>query len=214
MRARVLIADDHATVRAGLCALLEPDRYQVVAEAQSGDEILEILATTAVDVLITDLAMPSASFADGLAYLSAVIGSYPQLPVVVLTMLRRPAILQSARRMGIGALVDKSSSLDEVTQALQRVLAGKRHVSASLVELMGEADTNSSSSLSVLSPRERQILMLLGQGNPVGQVARRLGTSPNTVSMQKSSLMRKLGLRSNADLIDYIRHHTDSGVPS
>jgi two-component system capsular synthesis response regulator RcsB len=212
MGARVLIADDHATVRVGLRARLEASQYQVVAEARSADDAMQILATTGVDAFITDLAMPNAT--DGLDYLATVASAYPHLPVIVLTMLRRPAIVQAVYRLGIAGLVDKADSLDHVMHALRRVLAGERYISASLKELLGAIDSSGALIQSALSPRERDILRLMREGEPLARIARALGTSPTTVSMQKASLMRKLGLRNNADLFDYLSRQDGSGMPS
>jgi two-component system capsular synthesis response regulator RcsB len=213
MRARVLIADDHATVRVGLSAILVASGYEVVAEASSADDAMRLLASAKVDAFVTDLAMPDTSLNDGLDALTAVVTTYPHVSVVVLTMLRRPATIQAVHRLGVAGLVDKADSLDEVLQALRLALSGKRYISPSLRELLGDSPADGAPVESLLSPREHDILKLMSEGKPVNQIAQMLGTSPNTVSMQKSSLMRKLGLRNNTDLLEYFARHDASGMP-
>ena len=209
MHARVLIADDHAAVLAGLSARLEAAHYLVVGAVRSSDEVMHALATTDTDALITDLVMPGS---DGIAYLTELINRYPGLPIVVLTMLRRPVVLQSVYRLGTISLVDKAASLDEVVQALRRAISKKRYVSKSLLELMGTMDLDQPTQSAALSPREQQILRLLGEGKSVAQIALAMGTSPNTVSMQKSNMMRKLGMRNDIDLFDYLNLNSDTGT--
>lgn len=206
MGIRVLIADDHVTVRVGLKASLEAAGFDVVDAAKSGDEVMRILTSTTVDLVVTDLAMPSSRFADGAAYISALAATYPDLPVVVLTMVQRPVVLQCVHGFGVAGLIDKAARLDEIVHALRQVLCKKKYVSESLRVLLRATEWNNPAKLVRLSQREQQIIQLLGEGRSMSDIALTLGTSRNTVSTQKRNMMQKLGLRSQIDLFYYIDH--------
>ncbi|MBD7954305.1 response regulator transcription factor [Stenotrophomonas sp. Sa5BUN4] len=210
----IYTADDHEAVRGGVAAALASSEFVVTGEGATSDEVLALLATAVPDALVTDFAMPGVRFEDGLDYLEYVTTTYPTLPVVVLTMIRRPVVLQAMRDCGVRALVDKSEPLRVLPGALRRAVAGDTFISetfASLVDTLHVRVPKGAIIKSAkLSPSERAVLKLLGEGRNLREVADALERSFSTVSTLKQRAMAKVGLTNNSDLHDYIRHLDDT----
>ena len=203
---RVIISDDHPVVLIGLKTSLREyaNGLDVVGEARNGQELLELLARVPCDLLITDFSMPAdAEGYDGLAMLQRVRESYPSLPILVLTMLRNPALVQNMISVGVRGVVDKMAMAKELMLAIDMIRAGRSYLSERMrrqIEGMyptGEEPT--------VSRREVEVIRLLAQGMTVSEIARRLERSVKTISQQKRDAMRKLNLDSDKQLYDYAR---------
>jgi DNA-binding NarL/FixJ family response regulator len=200
---RVLVADDHHIVRAGMREILsETGDIRVVAEAATGKEVLQRLEGTPVDVLVLDISMPDTSFLDVLGEVRA---RFPAVKVVVVSAHREEEYAVRSFRAGALGYVTKERSPDELTEAIRRAHRGTRFVTDSLAErlavaLSGEAEPEGAESL---SDREFQVLRLIGAGRSVKQIAAQLKLSPKTVSTYRTRLLEKLHLRTTADLIRY-----------
>ena len=207
MNPRAFIADDHPTMRIGLRAALEMDGIDVVGEAAGFDDALAAIAELKPDVVVTDFGMAGTQVGDGETYLGTLKQTFPDTPVVVVTMLNRPVKLRAILAHGVAGLVDKSEPLSEFVVAVRKALTGRQYLSESFRALLDEAasDTDTEST-SVLSPRENDLLHLLRDGHTLTQVAAQWGVALSTVGTQKRAMMRKLQLASNADLADYISH--------
>ncbi len=210
MKTRVILVDDHALTLIGMRYLLSAyDDLRIVAQAQDADGLLAQLEAHPCDLLITDLMMPGSQQADGLRLVQKVRRRYPDLPIIVVTMLGNPALVSSLLKLGIHGLVSKRGMLDDLPKAIRH--AGRRpFISGSIAHLLevGEAEHGKPlASLEQLTPREVEVLRLYGSGLAVGEIAIRLCRSKQTISAQKSSAMRKLGLDSNAGLFIYIREN-------
>ena len=190
MKTRVILVDDHALTLIGMRYLLSAyDDLRIVAQAQDADGLLAQLEAHPCDLLITDLMMPGSQQADGLRLVQKVRRRYPDLPIIVVTMLGNPALVSSLLKLGIHGLVSKRGMLDDLPKAIRH--AGRRpFISRSIAHLL-----------------EVEVLRLYGSGLAVGEIAIRLCRSKQTISAQKSSAMRKLGLDSNAGLFIYIREN-------
>lgn len=196
--ARLLIADDHAVVRAGYRRLLEAEPgFDVVCEAADGDEAYAaVCAGLALEAAVIDLSMPGRSGLDLLRRLSL---RRPGLALMVFTMHVTPALVTQAFQAGAWGYVSKSCAPDELLAALRRVLAGERGVCSSdvapfLARAAGEG-------VGALSPREFDVLRLWAGGADNNSIAQRLCLSRKTVANLASSLRSKLGANGAVDLL-------------
>lgn len=213
---RIIIADDHPVVLLGIKALLHGhgNDLRVVGEAGSSRELLALLPGRECDLLITDYSMPDATGAeDGLAWLKRLRREYPALPVIVLTMIHNPALVRGMLRAGINGVVGKAAMTHELLLAIHAVTAGRvyvgEHVRDAVADVgapeSGAEGDAASNDPSMLSRREAEIVRLYASGLSVTQIAERVHRSVKTISQQKNSAMRKLGLSSNSQLYEYAR---------
>jgi DNA-binding NarL/FixJ family response regulator len=200
---RLLLADDHTLVRDGLRRIVEAHAdIRVVAEAGEGSEVLDGLAEHAVDVLVLDISMPGPGL---IPLLKRIRAAHPTVRVLVVSMHAEEEWAVRAIQHGAAGYLTKQHSSEELAEAVRRVHAGGKYVTALLAErlasrLQGEGPVNPEEAL---SKREYEVLRLLGSGLLVKQVAVELGISPRTVSTYRARILEKLGLRNTADLIRY-----------
>lgn len=207
MKMRVIIADDHPIIVAGVRMLLENRTdVEVVAEADTPDKLLAALRATPCDLLITDFSMPGGQAADGLALLQRIRRDHPALPVVVLTMVANVGVHGTILESGVRGLVDKASGMTEISLAIQAVSQGRDYISASFRQGLLESSFDAGSPAR-LSPRELEVIRLFSSGLSVTDIADRLARSIKTVSRQKADAMAKLGLKNDLDIYVYAREH-------
>lgn len=214
MRLRIVIADDHPVVRIGTRMVIESSGVgDVVAEASSTDELMDILATQPCDVLVTDFSMPGGQQADGFALVELLRRRFPEVPILLLSMASNLGILRMVASAGVLGLVDKGSSMDELPLAIQTVYRGAPYISRMLKERIAEVGTAEVTGNAVKppSPREMEVLRLLASGLTVTQIAEQLHRSITTISRQKGDVMRKLGIKNDAELFEYLRSDGFSG---
>jgi two-component system capsular synthesis response regulator RcsB len=208
---RIILADDHPIFLIGLRVVLEQHSHaKVVAEASSPSELVDALKRHSCDVLVTDFMMPCDVQNDGLRLLQRVRRDYPQLPIVVVTMLNNPGLFRSILAVGVNALLSKASLAGELPAAIECICQGKQFVADSVTRILREATdfgTDTLISHEQLSPKESEVLRLLAAGRSVGEIATHLSRSKQTVSAQKVSAMRKLGLGNDASLFIYLQEH-------
>ncbi|HXS29854.1 MAG TPA: response regulator transcription factor [Steroidobacteraceae bacterium] len=201
--ASILIADDHALVRAGLKQLLQDDgRFAHIAEASSGLQALDALRTRRFDLLILDINMPDRG---GLDILKHVRAGHPDTKVLVLSGYPERQYAVNVIKAGASGYLSKDGAPDELLRAVSQILAGKRYVSASLAEmLVAELDVDHEKPLhSELSEREFQVFCKLAGGQSVSDIARELCLSVKTVSTYRSRVLEKMRFTSNADITSY-----------
>lgn len=205
--ARIVIAEDHVVVRQGLDALLrlDPLRFEVVGEASDGPEALSAVAALSPDVLVADLMLPTMS---GLEVIRQARRSCPRLRAVVLSMHAAEAYVAEAFRVGASGYVLKEAGFSEVRRALEIAVAGGRYVSPPLtLEAVDKYSAVTPSTAidpyDTLTLREREILRLVASGLTSPEMGRRLGISSRTAEAHRANLWRKLGARSQADLIRF-----------
>jgi two-component system, NarL family, invasion response regulator UvrY len=202
---RVLIADDHAVVRAGYKQFLEADSsITEVGEVSSGSEALDALRQKEWDLLLMDIHMPDRS---GLDILKHVTSGYPGVRVLIMSGLPEEQYARNVLRAGASGYVSKGGSPDEFMKAVHTVLNGRRYVSPSLAESMAAALENPGDQTqplhSSLSAREFQIFCKLSSGASVSQIAGELSLSVKTVSTYRSRILEKMNFSTNADLTSY-----------
>ena len=204
---KVLIADDHGVVRAGLRQILasEPE-LNVVGEAADGNELMAKLGATPADVLLLDVTMPGTRFPTLLASLKA---RYPALRVLVLSMQPEDQFAERALRDGAAGYLSKDRSSEELLEAIRKVVRGGTYVSPSFAEHLAAAlgGRQPVARHEALSDREHEVLRLIGAGRTGGEIAAELMLSAKTISTYRTRILRKLGLRTSADLIRYALQH-------
>ncbi len=201
--ASVLIADDHAMVRAGLRRWLEQDSaIDTIGEAVSGTETLERLRDGTWDVVVLDINMPDRSGIDILAHIHS---GYPKTRVLVISAFSEKQYAIYALRAGAAGYLAKDQAPEDFMRAIHALLAGRRFVSATLAEmLVGALDAPANQPLhSTLSQREFQILCKLAVGRSVSEIARELCISVKTVSTYRARILEKMNFSTNADLTAY-----------
>ena len=201
---RILIADDHAVVRAGLRELLlQRGSFSVVGEARDGDQLLALASSTAADVLLLDVSMPGPPFLD---LLQRVRAEFPSLRVLVLTMHSEDQFAVRALRAGASGYLTKDRSPAELVDAVTRIARGGRYISGSLAERLSWALDGDfrAAPHDALSDREMQVLMELGRGFSVKEIAGSLRLSMKTVSTFRTRMMKKMGFVTNADAVRYV----------
>ena len=205
---RVALADDHRLVRDGLRALLEADgRYEVVAEADDGLQVIQLVERERPDVLLLDLMMPGLH---GLDVIDQLAKRVPLTKVIVLTMHSDEAYVVRALRSGATGYVLKDAPGSELLHAIDEVSEGRRYLSSRLSQRAIELYLSSNQSSDddpylTLTPREREVLHLAVEGSTASQIASRLSISPRTVEVHRGNLMRKLGLRNLEQLVTFAR---------
>lgn len=209
MKKRVIVADDHPIIRAGVRMVLKDALdVNVIAEADSPEALLAVLSETPADLLITDFSMPSAEEADGLGLVQRIRRLYPDLPIIVLTMMSNVGVLGAILATGVRGLIDKSAGMNEISIAVQAVGQGRDYVSTTFRQSLLQSQFNSEAGASArLSPREGEVLRLFASGLTVSAIAERLSRSVKTVSRQKSDAMAKLGLKSDLEIYVFAREH-------
>jgi DNA-binding NarL/FixJ family response regulator len=205
---RVLLADDHPFVRRGVRQTIDESGVgTVIAEAGDGHEVLGLVRDLgdAVDVVITDLSMPSVG---GLEVVSRLHAERPCLPVLVLSMHPTVAAGVQALEAGASGYLSKRDAPDHIVSALVRVHEGRRYLTADLAEALADRTLGGPAGTD-LSVRELQVVQALARGLTRGETAARLGLAPTTVSAYKARAKEKVGASSDADLV---RYAVDRGI--
>jgi|SRR5437773_90853 len=201
---RVLIADDHALVRAGIRALAERIKgVEVVAEAGNGDEAVKLIKELKPDLVLLDISMPETS---GFGVLAQQANEFPDVRVIVLTVHEAEAYAIRALREGAAGFLLKSAASVELEQAIKTVTRGETYISPelskkSLLEY-GKASTDRAR-LGSLSPRQLEILKLIAEGVSTKEEARRLNISVKTIESHRAELMERLNIHDVAGLVRF-----------
>jgi len=204
---RVLIADDHAVVRKGLQQIVADVTPMIeVEEAADSEEVLAKLSTGRCDCLVLDISMPGRS---GLDILSELRHLYPALPVLILSMHSEDQYATRVLKAGAAGYLVKDSAPDELVTAIHRVVGGGKYVSPALAEklALGLAGSLDRPAHETLSDREYSVLLKIGSGMAVGEIADELGLSVKTVSTYRTRILEKMALRGNAEIIRYVVDH-------
>lgn len=202
----IVIADDHKVLRQGLRLLIEAEPgFRVVGEAEDGLTALELVGRLMPDVLVADISMPALN---GLEVTRQVRRLSPRTRVIVLSMHASEEYVLQALKYGSAGYVLKAFGAEDLIAAMREVLAGRRYLSPPLSHRALDAYAERAESFQTdgyesLTTREREILQLTAEGQPSTVVAQRLCISPRTVESHRASVMRKLRLRNQSELIRY-----------
>ena len=200
---RILVVDDHAIVRQGLKQILADTPDLVVAgEASTGQEALEKVRTGEWDVVVLDISLPDRS---GLTVLEQLKSQYPELPVLVLSMHAEEQYALRVLKAGAAGYLPKESAPEQLVSAIHKVSRGGKYVSPTLMEkFVSElgADPHKPRH-EILSGREFQVLCMIAGGKSLTQIAEDLGVSVKTISTHRTRMLKKMHLKTNADVIHY-----------
>jgi len=200
-RPTVLLADDHAIVTDGLARILKEAHFDVVGAVRDGHQLLDAAARLRPDVIITDLSMPGLTGLDALARLRT---EHIQSKVIVLTMHHDADLATDAIRGGASGFLLKESAGDELLTAVRHALAGKVYITPTVTqEIMERMAVPAKAKAPQVTPRQRDILRLLVQGQRMKEIAATLGLSTRTVEGHKYQMMEALGVTSTAELVRY-----------
>jgi DNA-binding NarL/FixJ family response regulator len=203
---RILLADDHVTVRHGLKLLIEgqPDMH-VVSEAGDGETTIQQAIALKPDVVVVDISMPGMN---GLVATRRLKQQQPEAAIVTLTRHADDAYLQELLRAGASGYVLKQSAPSELLHAIRAVAAGGQYLDSTLTArvtagFLGREGKRESKSAVALSERESAVLRLIASGYSNKEIAGRLTLSVKTVEAHKANAMRKLGLKGRIDIVKY-----------
>lgn len=200
---RFLIADDHTIVRRGLRQiLLEGFPTAHIEEVGDAEDMVKKIIQQEWDVVISDLSMPGRS---GLEALQQIKQIQPKLPVLILSIHPEEQYALRVLKAGAAGYLSKDLAPDELVNAVQRVMLGKKYITASIAEKLASVLDNDSDKLphEFLSDREFSVLKLLASGKSVSDIAESLFLSVTTVSTYRARIMAKMNMKSNADLTLY-----------
>jgi DNA-binding NarL/FixJ family response regulator len=202
---RILLADDHVTMRHGLRLLIDGEAdMKVIAEASDGHAAIENAIALKPDVVVMDISMPGMN---GLVATRALKQYLPSTAIVTLTRHSDDAYVQELLRAGVSGYVLKQSAPSELLQAIRAAAAGGQHLDSTLTarvtaRVLGRADKLKRPP-ATLSERESEVLRLIASGYSNKEIAGRLSLSVKTVEAHKANAMRKLGLGGRIDIVKY-----------
>ena len=202
---RILLADDHVTVRHGLRLLIDSQAdMKVISEASDGNAAMQDAIALKPDVVVMDISMPGMN---GLAATRALKQKQPDVIIVTLTRHGDDAYVQELLRAGVSGYVLKQSPPAELLQAIRAAAAGGQYLDSALTarvtaRLLGRADKVNKPA-ATLSERESEVLRLIASGYSNKEIAGRLSLSVKTVEAHKANAMRKLDLRGRIDIVKY-----------
>ncbi len=204
----ILLAEDHAVVRQGLCALLKADgHFKIVGEARTGREAVEMAQALRPDVILMDIAMP---VLNGLEATRQILAANPAAKVVILSAHSDDAYIEHMSAAGVAGFLEKQTSAEILTKAIQQVAQGHLFFGPAIAKRMAEGrnwsrgrDGLSKVGLPRLTSRESEVLQLVVEGSANKQVAAALGISIKTVEKHRQRLMDKLNIHDTASLTRY-----------
>lgn len=202
---RVLMADDHSILLAGVRKLLE-DRYDVVGMVEDGRALIEAAERLKPDLVLLDISMPLLNGFEAARQLKKML---PEAKILFLTMHASPQYATESFKAGGNGYLLKQSAVSELSQAIEAVLGGKYYLTPSIAKpviekaLKAEERPAVKGSLERLTPRQREVLQLIGEGKATKQIAELLGLSVKTVEFHKNCLMKDLDIHTTAELVRY-----------
>ena len=207
---KVLIADDHAIVRAGLRTLIKDEpTLALVGEATGGVEVIELAGQLDVDIILLDLSMPDL---DGIAVTHKIRQIKPQARILILTVHEDEGLLRAVIKAGASGYILKRAAESELISAINVVLRGDLYIDPAMMRsILTDPDIKQtpppSGKIEPLTPRETEVLKLIVQGYTNRQIAREFSISIRTVEGHRSNLSEKLGLHNRVELVRYARDH-------
>ncbi len=204
---RIVLADDHALVRAGIRELVQKlPGVEVVAEASNGRQALEIVQAQMPDLVLLDIGMKELN---GLEVAERITREHPGVKALILSMHANEEYVLRALRAGASGYMLKDSAITELKLAIEAVLAGKTYLSPAISRNVIDSYLNRTAaparknSLDLLTPRQREILQLIAEGNSTKEIAANLNLSAKTVETHRAQLMERLDIYDVASLVRF-----------
>lgn len=206
MPVRIVIADDHRIVREGLRHLLEKRTdFKVVGEASDGESAVRLARELSPDIVIVDISMPGLN---GIEATRRILAERPDIRVLALSMHSDRRFVIETLKAGASGYLLKDSAFDELARAIEVVMARGAFLSPAITEMVvrdyvAQSGCDDAAAFSVLTPREREVLQLMAEGEPTRAIAAHLAVSVKTVETYRQQIMEKLDLHSVAELTKY-----------
>ncbi|REL24961.1 DNA-binding response regulator [Rhodohalobacter sp. SW132] len=207
---KVLLVDDHKIVRDGIKLMLEPQAgIDVVAEAENGNKVKNLLKNTPVDVIVMDINMPDMN---GIATTKLVKDQYPNIKVLALTMSSDDSHIRQMVQAGASGYIMKSAGREELTKAIHEVMEGKHYFSdqatqSIMMDLVKNKGKSSVPDPIHITERELEVLQMIVKEHTNQEIAEKLYISPRTVDAHRRNLLQKTGARNTAGLVKYAFQH-------
>jgi len=206
MKTRVVLADDHRIIREGIRTLLDQEEdLEVIGEASDGREVIRLNLELEPDVLIMDITMPNLN---GIDATMQIVGKNPETKIIALSMHSDHHYVSEMLQAGASAYLLKDCVYDELVQAIHLVCQGKTYLSPEIASVLvkdyrSHSQPKAASTRESLSPREREVLQLLAEGNSTRLIAEKLFLSVKTIEAHRAQIMRKLDIHNVAELTKY-----------
>lgn len=201
MPVRLVLADDHLVLRQALKALLEKRGLEVVADEGDGRAAVDAVRRLAPDVAVLDVAMP---VLNGVEAAKEIARIKPECPVILLSGVEDGRFVKEALKAGVRGFVQKSQGAEDLVRAIEEVRGGRLYVSPGASQAIVDAASNPAPGTgSQLTPREKQVLTLVGEGKSTKQIAEALHISVKTAEFHRGRLMKKLNVHDTANLVRY-----------
>lgn len=204
---RVVLVDDHQVVLAGMKDYINQlPNVEVIGTYSTSSELIKSLESNIPDIIITDYNMPKDEiYVDGIRFVSYLKRSYPQIKLLVLTMITNSMIVSSLYDFGVAGVVYKQDPLDEMRKALNAIKMNRTYYPPSFSIDSHKVKKTSllNDKINTLSPREFEVLRYFVSGESIVSISERLNRSAKTISLQKNSAMRKLDIDNNQELIQF-----------
>jgi len=202
---KIMLVDDHAIVRAGLRTVIASiDGMKVVAEAADGLQAIERCRKMRPDFIIMDITMPKM---DGIESTREILAEFPEVKVLALSMHSKAHFVNNILQAGASGYLLKDCVMEELPQAINEILNGETFICSKLSELVANGKLKQLSpentSIAELSPREQDVVKLLADGLKTREIATKLFISPRTVEMHRAQIMKKLKVKSIAEIVKY-----------
>jgi two-component system response regulator NreC len=209
MSIRILIADDHGVMRAGLRAMLEDEPgIEVVGEAADGEQVLKLAAELLPDIVLLDIGMP---ILDGIEATRRLKQTHSQIQVLILSLYEDEKLLREAIKVGAAGYVIKRAAEDELLAAIKSVSRGDMYIHPAITRLLlSDFSTKvylEKGALESLTPRELEVMGYLIRGYTNRQIAEALFISVRTVESHRASLLAKLALKNRVELVEFAKKY-------
>lgn len=201
---RIIIADDHAVVRTGMQLILSAtSEFSIAAECSTGDELMRELKKNSYDLVLLDIHMPGT---DSIEILKEIKKDHPGLPVIIFTMNNDDNYMIKTFQNGASAFISKDLPPETIVSIIKKTERKKRYLTdiqaTKIAELTIDPSENQTS-LSSLTTREYQVFQEIAQGNSYSDIAKKLSLSKNTIGNHRMSILKKLKLKNNTDLVRF-----------
>lgn len=200
----ILIADDHPIIREGLKQILKiPTNIFIKDEASNGEEVLKLLKNNHYDLILLDLSLPKKN---GIEVLKEIRKKYPKLPILILSIHSDEHFIIEALRNGASGYITKDSIPEELILAIKNVYNGQIFINQKVAEKIISKIKLNKGQLphNLLSPREYQVMIKIGQGKSLKEISEELSLSVKTISTYRARILEKMELKSNAQIIKYV----------
>ncbi len=205
MNVKIILADDHSIIREGLRPLLDKEMgMQVVGEAENGRQAIELVRENDADVVIMDISMPDMN---GIEATRRIQNEFPKCKIIALSVHTDNQYVAQMIKAGASGYLPKSSAFKELAEAVRTVMQNKTYLSPkvidSVVKYLQKPAQDDDSEITLLTPREREVLQLLAEGKSTKEISATLHVSERTVEAHRQNIMSKLNMHSIAELTKY-----------